>query len=52
VATALIILLAGQLIIGTVLDNLGWLGAAQRPLDITRLVGLGVVLVGVWLSVK
>jgi len=52
VATALIILLAGQLLIGTILDNFGLLGAAVRPLDITRIVGLGVVLLGVWLSVK
>jgi len=52
VATALIILLAGQLIIGTVLDHFGWLGAAQRPVDYTRMIGLSVVLIGVWLSVK
>ena len=52
VATALIILLAGQLLIGTVLDHFGLLGAAVRPLDFTRIFGLSVVLVGVWLSVK
>jgi len=52
VATALIILLAGQLFIGTVLDHFGLLGAAVRPLDLTRIFGLAVVLAGVWLSVK
>ncbi len=52
VATALIILLAGQLFIGTVLDHFGLLGAVARPLDITRVLGLGAVLAGVWLSVK
>jgi bacterial/archaeal transporter family-2 protein len=52
VATALIILLAGQLFIGTVLDHFGLLGAAVRPLDLTRVFGLTVVLLGVWLSVK
>ena len=52
VATALIILLAGQLFIGTVLDHYGFLGAMERHLDITRLIGLAVVLLGVWLSVK
>jgi len=52
VATALIILLAGQLFIGTVLDHFGLLGAAVRPLDITRIFGLTIVLLGVWLSVK
>lgn len=52
VASALIILLTGQLIIGTVLDHFGLLGAAQRPLDGTRILGLAVVLAGVWLSIK
>jgi len=52
VATALIILLAGQLFIGTTLDHFGLLGAAVRPLDFTRVFGLTVVLLGVWLSVK
>lgn len=52
VAASLIILLAGQLLIGTVLDHFGWLGAAQRPLDLTRVLGLSVVLAGVWLTAK
>ncbi|MBI5943817.1 MAG: DMT family transporter [Chloroflexi bacterium] len=52
VATALIILLAGQLFIGTILDHFGLLGASVRPLDMTRIIGLSVVLLGVWLSVK
>lgn len=52
VATALIILLAGQLLIGTILDHFGLLGVSVRPLDTTRVIGLSVVLLGVWLSVK
>ena len=52
VATALIILLAGQLVIGTILDHFGLLGASVRPIDGTRVIGLSVVLLGVWLSVK
>jgi bacterial/archaeal transporter family-2 protein len=52
VATALIILLAGQLFIGTVLDHFGLLGATLRPLDLTRVIGLAVVFGGVWLLVK
>ena len=52
VATALIILLSGQLLIGTVLDHFGLLGAIQRPVDFTRVLGFAVVLLGVWLSVK
>ena len=52
IATALIILLAGQLLIGTLLDYFGLLGAVQRPVDFMRLLGLAVVLLGAWLSVK
>ncbi|MDP2777013.1 MAG: DMT family transporter [Anaerolineales bacterium] len=52
VATSLIILLAGQLLIGTLLDHFGLLGAAQKPIDLTRVFGLSVVLAGVWLTVK
>ena len=52
VAPALIILLAGQLLMGAVLDHFGLLGLTQRPLDLARVTGLGVVMVGVWLTVK
>ncbi len=52
VATALIILLAGQLFIGTILDHFGLLGAIQRPLELSRIMGLAIVLAGVWLTVK
>ncbi len=52
VATALIILLAGQIFIGSILDHFGLLGAAVRPMDLTRVLGLAVVLTGVWLSMK
>ncbi len=52
VAGALITLLAGQLLVGSFLDQFGLLGAAQRPMDLTRIIGLVVVMVGVWLTVK
>jgi transporter family-2 protein len=34
------------------LDHFGWLGAAVRPLDSTRILGLAVLFIGVWLTVK
>jgi transporter family-2 protein len=52
VAPALIILLSGQLLIGSLMDHFGWLGAVQRPVDLMRIIGLAVVFFGVWLSVK
>jgi transporter family-2 protein len=52
VAGALITLLAGQLLVGSFLDHFGLLGAAQRSIDLPRIIGLGVVMLGVWLTVK
>jgi len=52
VAAAIISVVAGQLLVSTALDHFGWLGAAVKPLDATRILGLGVVMVGVWLTVK
>jgi bacterial/archaeal transporter family-2 protein len=52
VAGAITIIVAGQLLVGTILDHFGLLGAATRSMDLTRAFGLAVVLVGVWLTVK
>ena len=52
VAASIITVVAGQLLVGSILDQYGWLGASIRPLDLTRLLGMGVVLFGVWLTVK
>lgn len=52
VAGSIITIVAGQLLVGSLLDQFGLLGAAVKPLDLTRLIGLAVVLVGVWLTVK
>ena len=51
-AAAIMTIVAGQLLISVVLDHFGLLGAAARTLDVSRLVGLVVVLVGVWLTVR
>ena len=52
VAAAITTIVAGQLMVGTILDHFGLLGAAEKSLDVTRVIGLAVVLVGVWLTVK
>jgi transporter family-2 protein len=52
VAASITAIVAGQLLVGTILDHFGLLGAAERSLDPTRLLGLAVVLAGVWLTVK
>lgn len=52
VAASITTVVAGQLLVGVILDHHGLLGASVKPLDVTRVVGLAVVLVGVWLTVK
>jgi bacterial/archaeal transporter family-2 protein len=52
VAGSIITIVAGQLLVGSLLDNFGLLGAAQRSLDPSHIIGLVVVFVGVWLTVK
>lgn len=52
VAPAIVTIVAGQLLVSAILDQYGWLGAMARPLDVSRAIGLMVVFVGVWLTVK
>lgn len=49
---ALTVLIASQFILGALLDHLGILGAELRPLNLTRLAGVGVMLLGVWLVIR
>ncbi len=46
------IFVAAQFITGAVLDHFGLLGAAVRPIDLSTLTGMVVVLIGVWLIVR
>lgn len=52
VAASIVTIVAGQLLVSMLLDHFGLLGAAERALDLTRLLGMAVVLVGVWLTVR
>jgi len=52
VAAAITTVVAGQLLVGMMLDHFGLLGASERALDLTRVSGMIVVLVGVWLTVR
>jgi len=52
VAGAVTTIVGGQLFISAVLDHFGWLGASVRPIDAPRALGLAVVFLGVWLTVK
>jgi bacterial/archaeal transporter family-2 protein len=52
VAASITTVVAGQLMVGMILDHFGLLGASVRTLDFTRIAGVAVVLFGVWLTVK
>lgn len=52
VAGSIITVVSGQLLVGTILDHFGWLGAHVQPLTPIRLLGLAIVMFGVWLTVK
>ncbi len=51
-AGALITLLAGQILVASLLDHFGLLGMTPRAIDLQRVIGFGVVMVGVWLTVR
>ena len=48
----LTLFVASQFIVGAVLDHFGLLGAEVRSLDLSRVSGLGVILLGVWLVIR
>ena len=52
VAATITLNVAGQLLIGLGLDHFGILGATVRPFEPSRLIGVVVVFVGVWLLIR
>ena len=52
VASAVVLIVAGQLLVSVVLDHYGLFGAHFRPLGLTRAFGLLLVFIGVWVTVK
>jgi transporter family-2 protein len=50
--TAFTILVATQFIGGAMIDHWGLMGAEVRLLDLPKLIGIGVLLMGVWLIIR
>lgn len=46
------IFVAAQFIFGALIDHFGLLGAAIRPIGLSSLAGMVIVLVGVWLIIR
>jgi transporter family-2 protein len=50
--TAFTILVATQFVVGALIDHWGLMGAEIHPLNVPKLVGIGVLLLGVWLIIR
>jgi transporter family-2 protein len=46
-ATFIALLIAGQMIASVTFDHFGWLGLAQRSIDLPRLIGVALLIGGV-----
>ena len=49
---AFTVIVAAQFMMAAILDHYGLLGAAVRPMDMSRLAGMALLVVGVWLIVR
>ena len=52
VAKGFTLIIASQFMIASLIDHFGFFGAAVRPMDMMRSLGLGLMLLGVWLVVQ
>jgi bacterial/archaeal transporter family-2 protein len=52
VAKGFTLIVASQFVIAALIDHFGFFGATVRPLDLTRLLGLSLILLGVWIVVR
>ena len=50
--TVLTIIVAAQFISGAFIDHFGVLGADLRPLNLVRISGIGLMLLGTWLVIR
>lgn len=50
--TAMTIIVAVQFITGALIDHFGILGADLRPLNLSRITGVGLMLLGTWLVMR
>lgn len=51
-AATVTLIVVAQLILSTLLDHFGLLGTSVRPIDMSRTLGVAVLLLGTWLMVR
>lgn len=52
VVTGFTVMMAAQFVAGAIIDHYGWFGAAVRPMDSIKALGLGLLMAGVTLLVR
>jgi transporter family-2 protein len=52
VAAAIVLIVTGQLSMAATIDHFGLFGVLEKPLGIQRVMGLGLVLLGVWWTLR
>ncbi len=50
--TALALIIIGQLVMGILIDQFGWFGISVRHVDLVRLLGAGLLILGGYLIVR
>lgn len=50
--STIFLVVVGQLLVSVLADQFGLLGVQARPIDLSRLLGIVILLVGVWLIVR
>ena len=46
------IIVSAQFIVAALVDHFGVLGAVTRPLDLSRMLGIALLLAGIWLTMR
>lgn len=52
VATAIVLIITGQLLIAATIDHFGLFGVISKPVTFHRVAGLGLVLLGAWWALR
>ena len=46
------IIVSSQFLVAALIDHFGILGATTRPLDLSRILGISLLLAGIWLTMR
>lgn len=46
------IIVSAQFVVAALIDHFGILGATIRPLDLSRMLGIALLLIGIWLTMR